>query len=127
MFRWLLIMSVLCPCPCQWVSAGTANESAVVVTHRCCGPCDAHHQHSQPDPEPDGPRDECPHCSATASIPPSRVSWDPLLDGGIWGFPPQLLTLESQDSLRLQREEFSACCRASREGLSPGRGMALRV
>ncbi len=126
MFRWLLIMSVLCPCPCQWVSAGTANESAA-VTHRCCDACDARHRHSQPDREPDGPRDECPHCSSTPSIPPNRVSWDPLLDVGMWGLQPQFLTLGSQDSLRLQREEFSAGCWSNHEGLSPGRGMALRV
>lgn len=127
MFRWLLILSVLCPCPCQWASVGTANESAVAVTHRCCGACDARHRHSEPDREPEEPRDECPHCSATASIPPSRVTLDPLLDAGVWGLPPHLLTGVSLDALRLQHEEFSGCCWSKHEGLSPGRGMALRV
>lgn len=124
MFRWLLILSVLCPCPCQWVGTVTANESAV-VKHRCCGACDAHHRHSQPEPAP--PRDECPHCASTASIPPNRVSWDPQLDVGMWGLPPQLLTLQSQDSCRMQCEEFSACGWFDRGGPSPGRGMTLRV
>ena len=87
MFRWLLIIMFLCPCPCQWDNTGKVREKAAFHSS-CCGSCDsdqhASHEHS------DEPQKECPRCASTANIPPSRVSWNPMADSGIGGIVPAL-------------------------------------
>lgn len=125
MFRWLLIITVLCPCPCQWGGASSVRETAAVARCSCCDSCDAEHQPNDNDSVP--PQKRCPRCASTVSAPPSRVSWSPEFDSGVWGVVPVLKVTRNRDRLSSGRAGQVLLYELYHGSPAQGRGLPLQV
>lgn len=125
MFRWLLIILMLAPCPCQWAKVGTIFESVCGLSRcSCCDCCAAEEQQS--DSHSDGPWKKCPYRGSLESVPPLRISWNSVSESGIWAASPAAILFRIGSSNRSAREVLTHSylqCRTH----SLGRGIPIRV
>lgn len=122
MFRWFLMIALICPCPCQWIGNSAVYESDNSPDYSCCQSCNHGHY---PKPEPNEPCKKCPFCKPMASVPPDRVSWDNASGGSMGELLPAMVELA--DAYQTRHRQLATCAWHDSEGPRAGREMRLMV
>lgn len=125
MFRWLLMILVVCPCPCRWGDAQISPVQAKAIATCSCHHCDTNADPVERDPE--RPNNECPRCRAMPAVPPSRTTWNVASDIALWDILPNLSAVENFNSARLHSAEFEVCRILEFDDSSAGRRLRLTI